>query len=178
MWPLAMVSRTNGVPMARSSTPSLTASLDGGSHGLPRQTLSSMRWNRPRMIDGLFRKADGCITRIAPLMVCFANHCRAAGRAISVHSIHRAIVDTQGDCRYIGRLAEAGIDPSVGSVGDSYDKALAETIDGVYKTELLHRQGQWRNMQDLEIATLGWPYGDARIADRLIGRLVQLPPAA
>jgi putative transposase len=75
-------------------------------------------------------------------------------------------------------LAEAGIDPSVGSVGDSYDKALAETINGVYKTELVHRQGQWRNMQDLEIATLGWPYGDARIADRLIGRLVQLPPAA
>ena len=58
--------------------------------------------------------------------------------------------------RYIERLAEAGIEPSVGSVGDSYDKALAETINGLYKTELVHRQGPWRIMKDLEMATLGW----------------------
>ena len=58
--------------------------------------------------------------------------------------------------RYTERLAEAGIEPSVGSVGDSYDNALAETINGLYKTELVHRQGPWRNMQDLEMATLGW----------------------
>lgn len=49
-------------------------------------------------------------------------------------------------------MAEAGIEPSVGSVGDSYDNALAETINGLYKTELVHRQGPWRNMQDLEMA--------------------------
>jgi transposase InsO family protein len=58
--------------------------------------------------------------------------------------------------RYTERLAEAGIEPSVGSVGDSYDNALAETKNGLYKTELVHRQGPWRNMQDLEMATLGW----------------------
>ena len=54
--------------------------------------------------------------------------------------------------RYTERLAEAGTDPSVGSVGDSYDNALAETVNGLYKTELVHRQGPWRNMQDLEMA--------------------------
>tara|TARA_R110002072_G_scaffold234281_1_gene391861 strand:- start:10053 stop:10322 length:270 start_codon:yes stop_codon:yes gene_type:complete len=53
-------------------------------------------------------------------------------------------------------LAEDGTEPSFCSVGDSYDNALAETINGLYKTELVHRQGPWRNMQDLEIATLGW----------------------
>ncbi len=58
--------------------------------------------------------------------------------------------------RYIERLAEAGIKPSVGSVGDSYDNSLAETINGLYKTELVHRQGPWRNIQELEMATLGW----------------------
>jgi putative transposase len=57
--------------------------------------------------------------------------------------------------RYTERLAEAGIEPSVGSVGDSFDNALAETLNGLYKTELVHRQGPWRNMQDLEMATLG-----------------------
>lgn len=58
--------------------------------------------------------------------------------------------------RYTERLAEGGIEPSVGSVGDSYDNALAKTINGLYKTELVHRQGPWRNMQGLELATLGW----------------------
>tara|TARA_R110002126_G_scaffold270686_1_gene414500 strand:+ start:352 stop:756 length:405 start_codon:yes stop_codon:yes gene_type:complete len=53
-------------------------------------------------------------------------------------------------------IASVGIEPSVGSVGDSYDNTLAETINGLYKTELVHRQGPWRNMQDLEMATLGW----------------------
>ena len=46
--------------------------------------------------------------------------------------------------KYSGRLAEAGIDPSVGSVGDSYDNALAETINGLYKAEAIHRRGPWR----------------------------------
>jgi len=58
--------------------------------------------------------------------------------------------------KYTERLAEAKIEPSAGSVGDTYDNALAETINALYKTELVHRQGPWRNMQDLEIATLEW----------------------
>ena len=58
--------------------------------------------------------------------------------------------------RYTERLVEAGIKPSLGSFGDSYDNPLAETINGLYKTELVHRQGPWRNMQDLGMAALGW----------------------
>jgi transposase InsO family protein len=58
--------------------------------------------------------------------------------------------------KYTERLAEAGIEPSVGSVGDSYDNALAETINGLYKAEVIHRRGSWRTMEAVELATLGW----------------------
>lgn len=58
--------------------------------------------------------------------------------------------------RYTERLAEAGIEPSVGSVGDSYDNALAETIIGLYKTEVIHQVGPWRNVDHVEFATLDW----------------------
>ena len=54
------------------------------------------------------------------------------------------------------RLAEAGIEPSVGSVGDSYDNALAETINGLFKTEVIHRRGSWRHAGAVELATLEW----------------------
>ncbi len=58
--------------------------------------------------------------------------------------------------RYTERLAEAGIEPSVGSVGDSYDNALAETVIGLYKTEVIRRRGPWRNLEAVEFATLEW----------------------
>ncbi|WP_422010114.1 IS3 family transposase [Roseateles sp.] len=58
--------------------------------------------------------------------------------------------------RYSERLAEAGIEPSVGSKGDSYDNALAETINGLYKAELIHRRGPWKTKQAVELATLEW----------------------
>ena len=58
--------------------------------------------------------------------------------------------------RYTERLAEAGIDASVGSVGDSYDNALAETINGLYKTEVIRKRGPWRNIDAVEYATLEW----------------------
>jgi putative transposase len=58
--------------------------------------------------------------------------------------------------RYTERLAEAGIEPSVGSRGDSYDNALAETIIGLYKTEVIRRQGPWRNVDHVEFETLDW----------------------
>jgi transposase InsO family protein len=58
--------------------------------------------------------------------------------------------------RYTERLAEAGIEPSVGTVGDSYDNALAETIIGLYKTEVIRRSGPWRNIEEVEFATLEW----------------------
>lgn len=58
--------------------------------------------------------------------------------------------------RYTERLAEAGIEPSVGSVGDSYDNALAETVDGLFKAEVIHRCGPWRSFDAVEYATLEW----------------------
>ena len=54
------------------------------------------------------------------------------------------------------RLAEAGIEPSVGTVGDSYDNALAEAIFGLYKTEVIRRNPPWRNLEEVEFATLAW----------------------
>jgi transposase InsO family protein len=58
--------------------------------------------------------------------------------------------------RYTERLAEAGIEPSVGSVGDSYDNALAESVIGLYKTEVIRRREPWRNLDGVEYATLEW----------------------
>jgi transposase InsO family protein len=58
--------------------------------------------------------------------------------------------------RYTERLTEAGIEPSVGSVGDSYDNALAETINGLFKTEVIRRRGPWRTLEAVEFATLEW----------------------
>ena len=58
--------------------------------------------------------------------------------------------------RYSERLAEAGIEPSVGSTGDSYDNALAETINGLYKAEIIHRRGPWKMREAVELATLEW----------------------
>ena len=58
--------------------------------------------------------------------------------------------------RYTERLAEAGIEPSVGSRGDSYDNALAESVIGLFKTEVIRRRGPWRSHEDVEFATLEW----------------------
>ncbi len=58
--------------------------------------------------------------------------------------------------KYTERLAEAGIEPSVGIVGDSYDNDLAETINGLYKAAVIHRRGPWRNFEAVEFATLEW----------------------
>jgi transposase InsO family protein len=77
--------------------------------------------------------------------------------------------------RYTERLAAAGIEPSVGGVGDSYDNALAETINGLYKTELIHRRGPWRTMEAVEIATLEWV--DWFNHRRLLEPIGNIPPA-
>jgi putative transposase len=76
--------------------------------------------------------------------------------------------------RYTERLAEAGIEPSVGSVGDSYDNALAETINGLYKAEVIHRRS-WRNLEAVELATLDWV--DWFNHKRLLGPIGDIPPA-
>ena len=77
--------------------------------------------------------------------------------------------------RYTERLAEAGAEPSVGSVGDSYDNALAETIIGLFKTEVIHRRGPWRNIDAVEYATLEWV--DWFNHRRLLGPIGNIPPA-
>lgn len=77
--------------------------------------------------------------------------------------------------RYTERLAEAGIEPSVGSVGDSYDNALAETINGLFKAEVIHRRGPWRNAEAVEFATLEWV--DWFNHRRLLEPIGNIPPA-
>ena len=77
--------------------------------------------------------------------------------------------------RYSERLAEAGIEPSVGSKGDSYDNALAETINGLYKAELGHRRGPWKTKESVEFATLEWvPWCNHH---RLLEPIGYIPPA-
>lgn len=77
--------------------------------------------------------------------------------------------------RYSERLAEAGIEPSVGSRGDSYDNALAETINGLYKTELIHRRAPWKTRESVELATLEWVSWFNH--HRLLESLGYIPPA-
>jgi putative transposase len=76
--------------------------------------------------------------------------------------------------RYSERLAEAGIEPSVGSKGDSYDNALAETINGLYKAEVIHRRS-WPNRESVELATLEWVSWFNH--HRLLGPIGYIPPA-
>jgi len=77
--------------------------------------------------------------------------------------------------KYTERLVEAGIEPSVGSVGDSYDNALAETINGLYKAEVIHRRGPWRSVEAVEFATLEWV--DWFNNRRLLEPIGHIPPA-
>jgi transposase InsO family protein len=77
--------------------------------------------------------------------------------------------------RYTERLADAGIEPSVGSVGDSFDNAMAETINGLYKTEVIHRRGPWKGLNDVEYATLEWV--DWFNHHRILEPIGDIPPA-
>ncbi|KAA3634548.1 MAG: IS3 family transposase [Proteobacteria bacterium] len=77
--------------------------------------------------------------------------------------------------RYTERLAEAGIEPSVGSRGDSYDNALAETINGLFKAEVIYRRGPWKSRESVELATLEWVAWYNH--ERLMQPLGYIPPA-
>jgi len=77
--------------------------------------------------------------------------------------------------RYTERLLEAGIEPSVGSVGDSYDNALAETVIGLFKTEVIRRRGPWRSLEAVEYATIEWV--DWYNNRRLLEPIGNMPPA-
>ena len=97
-------------------------------------------------------------------------------RGKSDELIHHSDRGTQYlSIRYSERLAEAGITASVGSVGDSYDNAMAETINGLYKTEVIRKRGPWRNVDEVEYATLEWV--DWFNNRRLLEPIGDLPPA-
>jgi transposase InsO family protein len=102
-----------------------------------------------------------------------AIHARGGGLAGLVHHSDRG---TQYlSMRYTGRLADAGIAPSVGSQGDAYDNALAESVIGLFKTEVIRRQGPWRHLDAVEFATLTWV--DWFNNRRLLEPIGYVPPA-
>jgi putative transposase len=103
-----------------------------------------------------------------------AVHARRPAKAVGL--VHHSDRGSQYlSIRYTERLAEAGIEPSVGSVGDSYDNALAETINGLFKAELIHRRGPWRSTEAVEYATLEWV--DWFNNRRLLEPIGNIPPA-
>jgi transposase InsO family protein len=98
---------------------------------------------------------------------------RPVGRGGLIHHSDRGVQYVS--IRYTERLAEAGIEPSVGSIGDSYDNALAETINGLYKAEVIWRRGPWRTIEAVEFATLEWV--DWFNNRRLLEPIGNIPPA-
>ena len=114
---------------------------------------------------------------MAPRPVNFCIH--PAGRPINtsvIEVLRRPVEYAQYvSIRYTERLAQAGVEPSVGSVGDSYDNALAETINGLYKAEVIHRRGPWRSFEAVEFATLEWV--DWFNNRRLLEPIGNIPPA-
>lgn len=97
---------------------------------------------------------------------------RPVGEGSLIHHSDRGVQYVS--IRYTERLAEAGVEPSVGSVGDSYDNALAETINGLYKAEVIHRRS-WQNREAVELATLEWV--DWFNHRRLLEPIGNMPPA-
>ena len=90
--------------------------------------------------------------------------------------VHHSDRGVQHVCiRHAERLAEAGIEPSVGSVGDSFDNALAGTAIGLFKTEVIRRRGPWRNLEAVEFAALEWV--DWFNTRRLLEPIGNVPPA-
>ena len=98
---------------------------------------------------------------------------RQPGREPLIHDSDRG--SQYVSIRYSERLAEAGIEPSVGSKGDSYDNALAETINGLYKAELIHRHAPWKTKEAVEFATLEWVAWFNH--QRLLEPIGYIPPA-
>ena len=102
-----------------------------------------------------------------------ALHDRQPDRGSLIHHSDRG--SQYVSIRYTERLSEAGIEPSVGSRGDSYDNALAETINGLYKTELIHRRASWKSRESVELATLQWVHWFNH--QRLLEPIGNIPPA-
>ncbi|WP_448208742.1 integrase core domain-containing protein, partial [Azospirillum sp. sgz302134] len=96
-------------------------------------------------------------------------------RVASVHIQSLNHNTTSAPTLFKQSLTDAGVEPSVGSVGDSYDNALAETINGLYKTEVIRRRGPWRTLEAVEFATLEWV--DWFNHRRLLEPIGNIPPA-
>ena len=103
-----------------------------------------------------------------------SRRCAIAARSARAASCTTALAACVS-IRYTERLVEAGIEPSVGSVGDSYDNALAETINGLYKAEVIHRRAPWKSFEAVELATLTWV--DWFNNRRLLEPIGNIPPA-
>jgi transposase InsO family protein len=100
----------------------------------------------------------------------------ARGGTMPAGLVHHSDQGTQYlSMRYTDRLADAGIAPSVGSCGDAYDNALAESVIGLFKTEVIRRQGPWRTLESVEFATLTWV--DWFNTRRLLEPIGYVPPA-
>ena len=141
-----------------SSMPMLARSLAGASAVLRMRGSFSMPWNRRCMIAARERAWGWFTTATSPQRL---HHSDRGSQYLSI--------------RYTERLAEAGIEPSVGSVGDSYDNALAETINGLFKAEVIHRRGPWRSLEAVEYATLEWV--DWFNNRRVLEPIGNIPPA-
>ena len=102
-----------------------------------------------------------------------ALHARQPGRKRLIHHSDRG--SQYVSIRYSERLGEAGIDPSVGSTGDSYDNAMAKTINGLYKAELVRQHGLWKSIEALELKTLHWVTWFNHT--RLLEPIGNIPPA-
>jgi putative transposase len=148
--------------MSLSSSTYLRArSSVGGRAALPVQALFWTPWSRP------FINADQRRTNWSTI--------RTAGPPFGPRVHHSDRGSQYLSIKYTERLAEAKIAPSVGSVGDSYDNALAETINGLFKAEVIHRRGPWRNFEAVEYATLEWV--DWFNNRRLLEPIGNIPPA-
>ena len=114
------------------------------------------------VVDVCSRKIVGVVTRsrCAPMRCprqALEHALTTAGRIHGNQLIHHSDRGSQYvSLKYSTALAESGIRPSVGTVGDSYDNALAETVNGLYKAELIHAQGPWTSVGEVELATLRW----------------------
>ena len=104
-----------------------------------------------------------------------SRRCATAGPSAAAASCIKAIAAQYVSIKYTERLKDAGVEPSVGSVGDSYDNALAETINGLYKAEVIWRRGPWRSFEQVECATLEWV--DWFNNRRLLEPIGNIPPA-
>ena len=123
------------------------------------------------MIGAGIRDQDLVVVREQPVEAIYARR----GDALTGLVHHSDAGSQYLSMRYTDRLVDAGIALSVGSQGDAYDNALAESVIGLYKTEVVRRKGPWRTLEAVEFATLTWV--DWFNTRRLLGPLGDIPPA-